>query len=245
VAITFTSAQAGASTATSGAGLTPASGSYAAGSVLIAHAFYQDLVTVPGTPSGWTLLFGPANVGTTAVGRHWAFGRIATGTDTCAFGTAGGTNKRSARIYGFGGRTSGTISQVCPAVSFSDIPHATDPAMPTVTTTETGALAVALIAQHDDNAAAAATGATGGTWAEAVAEYLEAVIGAVDTMMQIQTCTPTANPGTVSGGTVATANDPAGTIGFEIRTQPTAGPTETRPGLTIGPSKAVFRAATW
>jgi hypothetical protein len=88
--------------------------------------------------------------------------------------------------------------------------------MPTVTTTLAGALAVAVIWQADDNAQDSATGETGGNWVEAVAEYTQ-LATTPDTGMGIQTCTPTGNPGTVTGGSVSTANDPCGVIGFEIR----------------------------
>jgi hypothetical protein len=35
--------------------------------------------------------------------------------------------------------------------------------------------------------------------------------------MYVNVCTPTADPGTVSGGAQVATNDEAGTIGFEIR----------------------------
>ena len=217
MAIAYKSAGAGFSTATGLAqlqGACPAT--VDANDILIAHTAWNDTASTPSTPSGWTLLYGPQNIGTTPEGRHWVFGKIAAGTEdgaTIQFGSPGGTNKRWGRIYSFSGYVSGTIDQITDG--FSNQAHATDPQMPSVTTTEAGALAVALVAQNDDNAVAAATGATGGTWAEAVAEYTATTGTGV--MMQLQTCTPTANPGTVSGGSSATTNDPCGVIGFEIR----------------------------
>lgn len=105
-----------------------------------------------------------------------------------------------------------------PASSFSDIPHATDPQGPTVTTTVAGALAVALMCQDDNNTPPAITGMTGGTWVEN-AEYVNATWGPQGINMSINTCTPTADPGTVSGGAQVATNDESGTIGFEIRPQ--------------------------
>lgn len=188
-----------------------------ANDILIAHVFYEGTTTTPDTPSGFTLLGGPYTI--ESAYRHWVFGKIAAGTEdgaAVAFGTPAVTTFRAGRVYSFTGWVSGTITDNVPAASFSHISHATDPQMPTVTTTVTGALAVACIAQADDNPQASATGATGGTWAEAVAEYVQSAT-TPDTGMGLQTCTPTANPGTVTGGSDATLNDPVGVIGFEIR----------------------------
>lgn len=231
MAIAYSSQGAGAGTETSGATLNlvcPATVN--TNDILIAHTIWLDVTNAPSTPSGWTLLYGPQNLGdTTVVGRHWVFGKIADGTEdgaTIGFGTAGGTNGRYGRIYSFTGWVSGTITQVVPSASFTFTVHETDPQMPTVTTTIAGARAVALVAQDDNNAIASATGESGGDWTEAVAEYTSTTIGVQGCMCQIQTCVPTADPGTVSGGTAATTDDQCGVIGFEIRESalPTAKP---------------------
>lgn len=220
MAIAYKSSGAGAGTETSGAALNlvcPAT--VDANDILIAHVLHTGTSTAPTTPSGWSLLYGPANVGTTATARHWCFGKLADGSEdgaTISFGTAGGTNGRAGRIYSFSGYASGVLADVVPAASFSDIPHATDPQGPTVTTTRVGALAVALCCQDDNNTPPAITGMSGGTWAEQ-AEYVNATWGPQGIQMSINTCTPTSNPGTVSGGSIAITNDEAGTIGFEIR----------------------------
>ena len=218
-------ASVGSATETSGAALQPiCPATVDAGDILIAHVFHEGTATAPTTPTGWTLLHGPEVIQST-IARHWVFGKIADGAEDSAtvdFGTAGGTNQRGATVYSFSGRVSGAITDLCPAASFSATSHATDPQMPSVTTTETAALAVALVAQNDNNAQAAATGESGGDWVEATAEFAVALTPGL--ALGLQTCTPTANPGTVSGGSISTANDPCGVIGFEIRTQP-AGPT--------------------
>lgn len=226
MAIAFSSAGAGNGTETNLAALKltcPAVVS--AGNILIAHVIHLNTTTTPTTPEGWTKLYPVATIAYLGSeepyeGRAWVFGKIAAGTEGLTeidFGTAGGTSGRYGRIYRFSGRESGTIGELVPGESFSNIGHETDPQMPTVTTTVTGALAVALVAQDDNNTIAAAEGATGGTWAEALAEYVSTTIGAQGCMCQLQTCTPTADPGTVTGGEAATQNDENSVIGFEIR----------------------------
>lgn len=216
MAIAYKSQGAGASSETSGAAVSPASPAIVdAGDILIVHAYFEGTATAPSTPSGFTLLDGPRVIETT-IGRHWIYGKIADGTEdgaANALGTAAVTTMRGGRCYSFGGRVSGSITDL--VVGFAATSHATDPQMPTVTTTIAGGLAVACVAQNDNNTAASATGESGGDWVEAVAEYSVALTPGL--MLQIQTCTPTANPGTVSGGSVATTNDPCGVIGFEIR----------------------------
>jgi hypothetical protein len=220
VAIAYKSQGAGAGTETNAAALNlvcPAT--VDANDILIAHVIHTGTTTAPSTPANWSLLFGPSNVGTTATARHWCFGKLATGSEdgtTVSFGTAGGTNGRAGRIYSFSGYVSGTLADVVPAASFSGIPHATDPQGPSVTTTIAGALAVALMCQDDNNTPPAITGMTGGTWAEN-AEYVDATWGPQGVQLSINTATPTANPGTISGGAQVATNDEAGTIGFEIR----------------------------
>jgi hypothetical protein len=231
MAIAYKSQGAGVSTETSGAALSPLCPAVVdAGDILVAHVFWESNVTAPSTPSGWTLLFGPSLI-ETSIARHWVFGKIAVGTEdgsAVAFGNPAVTTQRGARIYSFSGRISGTINEL--VRGFSETSHATDPAMPTVTTTEAGALAVALVAQNDNNAFVVPTGETGGDWVEAVAEYTVALTPGFS--LGIETATPTANPGTITGGAMATTNDPCGVIGFEIRaTAQVATNIETSTGL--------------
>lgn len=233
MAIAYKSQGAGVVTEASGGALSPlCPATVDAGDILIAHCAYEGTSTTPDTPSGWTPLGGPYTVETAY--RHWIFGKIAAGTEdgaAVAFGTPAVTTLRCARVYSFSGRVDGTITALVPAAGFAHLSHATDPQMPTVTTTVAGALAVACTFQADDNPQASATGATGGTWAEAVAEYVQAAT-TPDTALHIQTCTPTADPGTVTGGTVATLNDPCGVIGFEIK--PTAAQTVSPSAIATG-----------
>lgn len=222
MAIALKSQGAGVSTETSGAALSPlCPATVDAGDILIAHVFWEGTTTAPSTPGGWTLLGSSPYVIETTVARHWVFGRIADGTEdsgAVAFGSPAVTTQRAARIYSFSGRVSGAIDAL--VGGFSHQSHATDPQMPTVTTPAAGALAVALVAQNDNNAFASPTGESGGDWVEAVAEYTAALTPGLS--LGLETCTPTANPGTVSGGSMATTNDPCGVIGFYIRDQAVA-----------------------
>ena len=220
MAIAYKSEGAGAATETSSAALSPVCPAVvAANDILIAHVGYEGTANTPDTPAGWTLLGGPYTI--EAAYRHWIFGKLAVGDEdgaAVAFGSPAIATVRVARVYSFSGYVSGTIIDVVPPISFAHLSHGTDPQMPTVTTTLAGALAVACTFQADDNAQESATGETGGDWVEISAghEYAQAAT-TPDTCLHIQTCTPTANPGTVTGGAVATGNDPVGVIGFEIR----------------------------
>lgn len=79
MAVAYKSQGAGAGTGTNGAALNlsfPAT--VDANDILIAHVMHTGTTTAPTTPSGWTLLYGPANVGVTTVqARHWVFGKLA------------------------------------------------------------------------------------------------------------------------------------------------------------------------
>ncbi len=257
MAIAYKSQGAGASSETSGAAVSPASpATVDAGDILIVHAYFEGTATAPSTPSGFTLLSGPHVIEST-IGRHWIYGKIADGSEDGAaneLGTAAVTTMRSGRCYSFSGRVAGSITDL--VVGFAATSHATDPQMPTVSTTVAGGLAVACVAQNDNNALASATGESGGDWVEAVAEYTVALTPGLS--LGIQTCTPTGDPGTVSGGSIATTNDPCGVIGFEIRPSvpninvtPTeavaasaaTGPTITFGSISVEPTQAVASAA--
>jgi hypothetical protein len=233
MAIAYKSQGAGVVTEASGGALSPlCPATVDAGDILIAHCAYEGTTTTPDTPANWTLLGGPYTV--ESAYRHWIFGKIADGTEdgaAVAFGTPAVTTLRVARVYSFSGRVDGTITALVPAAGFAHLSHATDPQMPTVATSVAGALAVACTFQADDNPQASATGATGGTWAEAVAEYIQSAT-TPDTALHIQTCTPTSDPGTVTGGSVSTLNDPCGVIGFQIK--PTAAQTVSPSAITTG-----------
>ena len=171
MAITYKSQGAGVATETSGAACSPlCPATVDANDILVAHVYFEGTATAPSTPSGWTLLDGPRDIGTTVVARHWVYGKIAAGTEdgaAVAFGSQAVTTMRAGRVYSFAGWVSGTITDL--VTGFAATSHATDPQMPTVATTITGARAVALVGQNDNNTAGNATGESGGDWVEAVA----------------------------------------------------------------------------
>lgn len=224
MAITYKSQGAGASTEVSGASLIlPCPAVVDAGDILIAHCYVEANAIGVGQPAGWTQLIIQTEfpqVIENPTARHWFIGKIADGTEDGAninFGAnVGLTIMRGGRIYSFAGRTSGTITQLI--TSRTHVSHASTPQMPTVTTLQAGSLAVALIGQNDNNTAGNATGMSGGTWTERVAEYSPALTPGM--MLQIQAAVPTADPGTISGGTTTTASDPVGVIGFAINAAP-------------------------
>ena len=230
MAIAYKSEGAGVATEASGGALSPLCPAVvAANDILIAHCGYEGTTTTPDTPAGWTLLGGPYTI--ESAHRHWIFGKVAAGTEDgaeVAFGAPAVTTLRTARVYSFSGLVAGTITDLVPAASFAHLSHGTDPQMPTVTTTIAGALAVACTFQLDDNAQASATGESGGDWTEIGAghEYVQAAT-TPDSCLHIQTCTPTDDPGTVTGGAVSTANDVCGVIGFEIRPSVPEAPSST------------------
>lgn len=221
MAIGYKSAGAGAASETSGAAVSPASpATVDAGDILVVHAYFEGTTTAPSTPAGFSLLSGPHVIETT-IGRHWVYGKIAAGTEdgaANALGTAAVTTMRSGRCYSFSGYVSGALAEIIRSGSFAHISNANDPQMPTVRTTKAGALAVALSAQNDNNTVTTSVGESGGDWTQPVAAFTSALTPGLG--LSIHTCTPTSNPGTVSGGAASTANDPVGTIGFEIRDSP-------------------------
>lgn len=223
--IAYKSAGAGTATEVSGTDLTPAApATVDVGDILIAHIVVLDASSELSTPTGWTLLFGPSGLGVnTPTGRAWVYGKIADGSEDGAainFGNLASTVGRLGRIYSFSGYASGTINDVVPATSFTADGSETDPVIRQVTTSVSGAKAVALVSQDDNNTHAALGAVSGGTWAESVADYTDTAVGAQGAALQIQVGTPTSDPGTIAGGVVAGTNDEANTLSFEIRSGP-------------------------
>lgn len=219
MAITFKSSGAGVSTETSGAALSPACPAVVdANDILILQTAWEGTTTAPSTPAGWTLLFGPENVGSAVVvARHWIFGKLADGTEdgaAQALGSPAVTTQRAARIFSFAGFVSGAIADL--VRGFSNTVGDTDPTGPSVTTTVAGALACAAVYQNDNNTLETFAGASD-TWTErgTAGGFIFALTpgGVIDFL----TATPAADPGTVSGGAMTVTNDPWSVIGFEIR----------------------------
>ena len=101
MAIAYSSQGAGAGTESNGASLDlVCQATVNANDILIAHVIHTGTTTAPSTPANWSLLYGPADVGTTTTARHWCFGKLADGSEdgaTISFGTAGERRKTSLR----------------------------------------------------------------------------------------------------------------------------------------------------
>lgn len=102
-------------------------------------------------------------------------------------------------------------------------------------------LACNFVAVNDDNALDAFTGQTGGTWAEAVAEF--AASAGTDGAVGIQTAT-IASADTINGGTdTMAASDAWGVVGFAL-IPVESGPTEHQGSFTMDLSPAISVGAT-
>ena len=133
--------------------------------------------------------------------RMYYFGDVSAGTtlaDVIENGTAGSTTN-----------TSGISATIADAG---------------VTTLGPNRLALNLVGGSDDNLLDAFTGMSGGTWAEAVAEYASS--SGSDAVLGLQTATML-NAGTIDGGTDtwADATDGWGVVGFALKPREEVEPT--------------------
>lgn len=217
MAIAYKSAGAGKEAAT-GVNLNPnCPATVDAGDILLAHVYCRPIATTNGPTNpggGWEQLF---NAEFRDTAEHWIFGKIADGTEDGAaisFGSPA-IATRAARIYSYSGRVSGTITECVKDFATTDTPASGNWTVPSVTTTQAGALAVAFIAITDDNVVATPTGESGGDWTEPVSEYSSAALQ-TDFSLGMFRAIPTGDPGTISGGTGTTGNDFCGLVGFQI-----------------------------
>jgi hypothetical protein len=154
-------------------------------------------------------------------GEHglW-FGRIiATNTATSVVVTAVTAGDCYCRLYRFQGVNTGTT--LADIIENDATTHATDSATQAqindvgVVTNGADRLAVNVVAVTDDNALDAFTGQSGGTWAEAVAEFASTA-GNPDGCLQLQIA-EIAAAGTINGGSFTMgASDGWGVIGFAL-----------------------------
>lgn len=166
-----------------------------AGDSLWLHVSIRNQTTTCDTPSGWTLISGPNDFGTT--GRAYLFARTSTGTEPAGTMTVTFTNNAAVtkfcRIYRFRGGVGITLEgSVVVSSGTDDTIEA-----PTLTSLSANRLGLAFVAVTDDRAMAAFSGATGGTWVEPVAEVTTTT--GDDGSLQLQTV-EIATAGTVTGG---------------------------------------------
>jgi len=165
-------------------------------------------------PAGWEKLYGPYSDG--SILEHYVFAKSATGSEsgTAAF-THTGSSDAAGRMYRFTDwKADGTMANNFEGANTSGGSSSNTIADAGVTTTGADRLAVQFVSVGDNNALDAFTGQTGGTWAEAVAEYTNTT--GTDFAMGLQIATM-ASAGTIDGGTdTMAAADPWHVIGFAI-----------------------------
>lgn len=178
-----------------------------------------NISALDGTASAYTAI-GSFNVGSPTVAiQHLFIGRWSSGSSTI-----GGTNSTSEDLYirsylfrdGSTGTTLATvIENVTAGSTVNGVGTSGTIADASVTTLGPDRLALNFVAINDDNAVAAFTGMTGGTWAEAVAEYADAT--GTDGCVQLQTASM-ASAATIDGGTTSNpdATDGWGVVGFAL-----------------------------
>lgn len=174
-----------------------------------------------GTDDTWTSI-GTFNVGSAAVAKHHLWiGRVFTSAAALVFtgGNSAGDDVYG-RIYEFTNCNTGTaLSDVIENGSAGSTASAAQTSATIadvgVTTLGPDRLALNFVAGNDDNALDAFTGMSGGTWAEAVAEYADS--GGTDGVIGLQTAAM-ASAGTIDGGTDGWADgtDGWGVVGFAL-----------------------------
>lgn len=212
---TYNSAGNGAAIATTGNLSVPWPASVPSGKLAVLQATVRNATSTISTPSGWTLMYGPDNGGSTVTVRQYLFrlNTLTTGSESgnvaLSYGSDAGVTK-TGRIYLFddvdtassfeaGANTVGTSNSI---------------SMPSVAAGGNNRLAVACLFVSDDNAVASATGESGGDWTEAVAEFTTQL--GSDGCIQLQTA-DLSSGGTISGGATSMgASDPWGVRAFAL-----------------------------
>jgi hypothetical protein len=207
----------------------------AAGQVLIVHLLQDGSQTGANAPSVTSITnaedlagtdnvltyIGAFNVGATPEAyQHLWIGRGLAAANAVITGANAGNDDIFVRIYRFDNVSTGTtlstvIENATAGATVSA--GATDGTIADASVQSLGAdrLALNFVGINDDNAVAAFTGMTGGTWAEAVAEYADS--GGTDGCIQLQTAAM-ASAGTIDGGTTTNsdATDGWGVVGFAL-----------------------------
>jgi hypothetical protein len=251
---------------TAGTGATDAGGTWsytcaapgASGRLIIVHVLQDgttadavavtagtNITSIEGTSNTWTkmnlgsLPGGDSPVGSPTLARHEVYFGRSTGTSAP---TISGTNSTSEDLYirSYEFQNANTGATLAAVIEGDSDDFATSGTIADCGVTTTGAdrLAVNLIGISDDNAFAAFTGQTGGTWAEPVAEYAES--SGTDATIAIVTAAM-ASAGTINGGTATNsdATDGWGVIGFAIIGTTAAG-TSANAGVATGTGTADF-----
>jgi hypothetical protein len=164
----------------------------AANDLLLLQVTVRDTTNTPSQPIGWTQLYGPDS---STIGQQWVYYKFAAGSETGTLSvTLAGANLKVARMYDFRNVAASSFTE---SPVFSSSPGSTTVSAQSATTLAAGRLAVSFVFDTSSNALAAFSGATGGTWSEAVSEYTTTTGSGGG--IQLQTATM-ANAGTLSGG---------------------------------------------
>jgi hypothetical protein len=180
-----------------------------------------NIENLAGTDNAWTSIGTNFAVGSpTLANQHLWIGRtINTSAPTFTGGNSSGDDLYF-RMYEFAGVNTGTtlaavIENATAGSTVNSAGTSATIADASVQTLGANRLALNFVGGSDDNAIDAFTGMTGGTWAEAVAEYAES--SGTDGVIQLQTATLDA-AGTIDNGTDgwADATDGWGCVGFAL-----------------------------
>lgn len=195
-----------------------------------------NMNTLAGGASNMTSI-GQFNLGASVAKQHLWIGRS---TSTSAPVASGGNTAGDdiiVRMYQFqdvntGSNLSDVIENATAGGTDTKTGTSTGISAPTVATLDVDRLAVCFVGVNDDNAVGAFTGMTGGTWGEAVAEYLESA-STTDMCMQLQTAAM-AQSGSISGGSYTmAASDAWGATGFALIGTTAATPVYQKLGMTV------------
>jgi hypothetical protein len=203
------------------------------GAVAVTGATFVE--NLAGTDNAWTQIVGANGDGSFPVGASGQarqFLYIGRALSTSSTPTISGTNSTSEDLYirmyfatdvSTGTTLADVIENGTAGSTVNSAGTSATIADADVTTLGADRLALNFVAGNDDNAIDAFTGMTGGTWAEAIAEYAEA--SGTDGVIQLQIAT-IASAGTIGGGTDgwADAADSWGVVGFALKPAVAAAP---------------------
>lgn len=166
------------------------------GDLILLQVVVTDSSTNPTTPTGFTLLYGPDQSGTSDNDykvRQFIYYKFSAGTETGTITvTIGGTQAKLARMYAFRGVVATSFYEGGNwSFNYDDIINP-----PSVTAASVNRLAVAFVCVSNDVSLGSFTGETGGNWVEAVDEFMTSL--GYDGCIQLQTATLTST--TISGG---------------------------------------------
>jgi hypothetical protein len=213
--------------------------SVAAGSNVENIAGTDNALTNNTTINGGAAVFSVGSA--TEASQKLYFGRSLGGTVTVTANVGGSGEDLYSIIYEFSGVSADTtLTNILENSSLGSAVNGTGTSTTVadtgVTTLGADRLAVNFVAVNDDNAVAAFAGMTGGTWAEATAEFLSAT--GTDGCIQLQTATMD-SAGTINGGTLTmAASDAWGVVGFALI--PAATSSSLYPGSVNRPTSTLY-----